>query len=478
MTSIWQETTENTQSPSLTNDVSTNTVIIGGGLTGTLLSYLLTEEGIENIVLEAKTRGSGKTGNSTAKLTLQHGLTYAKFMRTMGFEKAKLYAEANEKAIKRYLHIIEKANINCALEEKPAYLYSTNDETCLQQEYDAAKLIGIDCTLTQQTSLPFAVSSALRFEKQYQFHPLKFLMETSKELTIYENTPVESIRENKVITRDAVITAKNIVYASHYPYNDKAGLFFSRLHQERSYVLALKNAQAVDGMYLGVHGKKFSLRNYGDTLLLGGGNHRTGENQSGHKYDNLDKAAKQWWPKAEIVDHWSAQDNMSLDGMPYIGKYTPFSQHCYVATGYGKWGMTSSMVAASLICDAITGKNSKYSRLFSPQRFTLAASYRNFFSNAAHSATDLLRYPLTTAPYNLAKLPPDSGSIMKIDGKKIGVYRDQDRQLHYVTARCPHMGCELTWNPDERSWDCPCHGSRFTYKGDIIDNPSHKSIKL
>lgn len=478
MTSIWQETASIPPRPGLNRDVATNTVIIGGGLTGVLLGYQLQQRGIDNIILEAKTIGSGKTKGTTAKITLQHGLKYAQLLKTMGYEKTKIYAQANRDAIEEYLNIISRNNINCSLEEKEACLYSVKEEKDLGMEYRAAKRVGIDCSLNYRSPLPFPVNRVLSFRNQYQFHPLNFLTEVSRELTVYENSPAEKIKGRRVFTPEGSVQAKNIVFASHYPYHDKVGFYFSKLHQERSYVLALEKGQDVEGMYLCVDGNAPSLRNWGDYLIVGGGNHRCGENPQGGKYQALEDIAAKYWNGSTVAAKWSAQDNMALDSIPYIGRYSPFSPHCYTATGYEKWGMTSSMVAAMLLADAIDGRYNIYSELFSPQRFTPAASQKNFWRNAAHSAKDLLRYPFTGADHSFQDFPLNTGKIIKTKAGKVGAYRDKTGKFHLVSPRCPHMGCQLAWNPDEKSWDCPCHGSRFDYQGNIIDNPSHKSIKL
>lgn len=479
MESIWSATTSIRPFPALDRDRKTTVAVIGGGLAGILTAYCLAQRGIETIVLEAARIGDGQTKNTTAKITSQHDLIYRKLLQGVGEELAKQYAAANQNAIAAYHRIISEQGISCEFEERPAFLYSTRQQGVLplEQEAAAAQAVGISAHLTKQTSLPFPVSGAIRFDGQAQFHPLKFLQAIAKKLTIFENTRALLVKGKQVLTPHGTVTAEHIVFATHFPFVNAPGFYFARMHQERSYVVALENAAKLDGMYLGIDADGLSFRNSGNLLLLGGGSHRTGENSEGGKYDMLREKAAAFYPDGMEIAHWSAQDCMTLDSIPYIGPFSSATPNWYVATGFGKWGMTSSMVSAMLLTDQITHTPNPYSEVFSPQRFTPSASIQAFLSDSAQAVKGIARQVFTLPEETGKALAAGHGGIVEVDGQKIGVYRNEEGECFFVSTRCPHLGCQLEWNPDEKSWDCPCHGSRFDYRGKLIDNPAQEDIK-
>lgn len=478
MESIWSQTTDIKSYPPLTEDLSADAVVIGGGLAGILTAYLLKQHNIDTIVLEAKRVGGGQTRNSTAKITSQHDIIYTKLIDSFGEELASQYAKANETAIRDYKQLIEKQSIDCSFEELPAYLYSQNQEDVqrLQKEAEAAKRLGIDAEYTRDTALPFSVAGAVRFNNQAQFHPLEFLKAISEGLKIYEDTRVTKVEDNVVSTNHGKVKAKHIVFATHFPFINMPGFYFARMHQERSYVIALKGAARLDGMYYGVDEDGLSLRCWNDILLFGGGGHRTGENSAGGKYAFLRTKAQELIPQGKEVACWSAQDCITLDGVPYIGQFAASTEKWYVATGFAKWGISTSMAAANIITDMILGRENPYSQVFAPGRFTPSASTKQFITDLGQSVKGLARQAFTFPDEQAEKLPAESGGVVEIDGEKVGVYKDENRKLHIVSVRCPHLGCQLEWNPDEKSWDCPCHGSRFDIEGKLLDNPAQINL--
>lgn len=479
MNSIWTKTTKIQEHPILKGDLTADAVVIGGGLAGILTAFLLKQRNINTVVLEAATIGSGQTQNTTAKITLQHNLIYHKLIKNFGEEKAIQYAGANQQAIREYRKIINKKNIDCSFKEVPAYLYSEWEKGSekLLDEMEAAKALGINAEFTTHTQLPFPVTGALKFEKQAEFNPLAFLKALSDDLTIFEQTRVMNVEDNRILTNRGVVTAKHIIFATHFPFLNIPGFYFARMHQERSYVLALENAAQLDGMYLGIDTDGLSFRNYKDVLLLGGGGHRTGENSIGGKYKMLREKAAQFYPEGKEILHWSAQDCMTLDGIPYIGQFSASTPNWYVATGFGKWGMTSSMVSALLISDSIAGVKNPYSEVFSPQRFTPTASMSEFVTNMGQAIKGISKRTFSFHHIDAEKLPAGHGGVVDYKDEKVGVYKDEENNLFVVSIRCPHLGCQLEWNPDEKSWDCPCHGSRFDYKGNILDNPAQTNLE-
>lgn len=424
--SVWWEGAQSPAFPKLSGSAKTGVLIVGGGMAGLLCAYMLERAGVEYMLVEQEQICGGVTKNTTAKITAQHGLIYDKLIREFGVEKAKLYYEANVQAVREYRRICQ--SVDCDFEDKDNYVYSLNDMEAIQNELRALKKIGVPAGFTTSLNLPFRAVGAVKMADQAQFSPLKFAFEISKGLNIFEHTKVLELGKNEVYTTSGKIKAEKIIIATHFPMLNKHGGYFLKLYQHRSYVLALKNAPQVEGMYIDGAQKGLSFRSYKDMLLLGGGSHKTGKN--GGNWRVLESFAKRFYPGSQVVARWATQDCMSLDGVPYIGRYSGSVPNLYVATGFNKWGMSSSMAAAQLLCDMILGKKSPYEEVFSPQRTVLRPQ---LFVNIASSAANLLT---PTVP------------------------------------RCPHLGCALKYNKDERSWDCPCHGSRFDANGKLLDNPA------
>ena len=431
MGSLWEQTSNGCTFESLNQEITTDVLIIGGGMAGILCAYTLHQAGIPYVLAEAGTLCGGITQNTTAKITSQHGLIYDKLIREFGVERAKQYFYANETALGRYRGLCSK--IDCDFEEKPSYVYSLDHREKIEKEILALEKLGGHAEFVKHLPLPFSVAGAVKYSGQAQFHPLKFISAVSKGLHIYEHTTVRELLGTTAITDHGKITAKNIIVATHFPFLNKHRSYFLKMYQHRSYVLALENAQNVAGMYVDEAQKGMSFRNYANLLLIGGGDHRTGK--KGGNWAELRDFARRYYPNAAERYHWAAQDCMTLDGVPYIGAYSAGTSNLYVATGFNKWGMTSSMVSAMILCDFIQGKRNPYAEVFSPSRTILRSQLA---VNAFESIVNLL----TPA-----------------------------------ARRCPHLGCALKWNPYEHTWDCPCHGSRFTQDGRLIDNPATGDLK-
>lgn len=440
-TSIWRKSTKIAERRGLDIDLRTDTVIIGGGMAGILTAYLLKEEGVNCLVLEEGRIGCGQTENTTAKVTSQHNCIYDTLIRQMGAAMAKQYADANQNAIIKYRTIIDELGIQCDWTECSACLYTKEQPEILKRECGAAASLGIAARFNDQTELPFPVSGALYFDGQARFHPLKFMERLSGEVNVYENTKVLRVEDHLVVTDRGKVEAENIIFACHYPFVNVPGYYFLKMHQERSYVVAVKGAAEIQNMYLGIDKDGLSVRPYEDILLIGGGGHRTGENTRGGQYRRLERAAKRYWDGCEEVARWSAQDCMTIDKVPYIGRFAKTKDYWYVATGFGKWGMTSSMTAATILTDMICGKENPWEAVFSPQRKKLK---------------------------NLGALANEGGHAVRgLSGLKSESAGE---------PRCTHLGCRLTWNPEEESYDCPCHGSRFDKDGNRIEGPAQCSL--
>ncbi|HII4523986.1 MAG: FAD-dependent oxidoreductase [Clostridium perfringens] len=476
MKSVWSESCKFRKREALNKDIKTDVLVIGAGIAGILTAYMLKQNGRDVVLIDAAEIASGNTKNTTAKITSQHDLIYSKLITEFGEEKARQYAKANELAIKKYKEIIEDKRIECDFEEKPAYVYSLNEVDVLKEEVEAAKNLGIDAEFVQEANLPFKINGAVKFNNQAQFNPLKFLKGISNELVIYENTRALEIKENLVVTSGGNITANNIVVATHYPIMNAPGYYFMKMHQERSYVLALENTSEIDGMYIDLNKEGYSFRTYNNLLLLGGISHKTGENEEGGSYDELRKVAKELYPKAKEKYYWSAQDCMTIDGIPYIGRYSSETPNIYVATGFNKWGMTSSMVSAMIISDMILEKENDFSEIFSPRRFDLSLSINNIANDLIETAKNFIAQKVYIPSSEIEHIKNGHGGIIEYNGEKVGVYKNKEGKEFFVSTKCTHLGCQLSWNADELTWDCPCHGSRFDYKGRLIGSPATKDL--
>lgn len=431
MGSLWEQTWEQVGFPALDGDRNTDVLIIGGGMAGILCAYQLHGAGVPYVLVEAETVCSGITKNTTAKITSQHGLIYDKLISKFGIERARQYLAANEKALQTYRELCR--GMDCGFEEKAAYTYSLSDRRKTERELRALEKLGFPAEFTDKLPLPFPIAGAVRFPHQAQFHPLKFVSGLVKGLHIYEHTRVRELIGATAVTNHGRIYAKKIVVTTHFPFLNKHGSYFLKLYQHRSYVIALQNAPDVNGMYLDEAQAGMSFRNYENLLLVGGGDHRTGKKGGGWR--ELRDFARQHYPPAEERSHWATQDCMSLDGVPYIGRYSASTRDLYVATGFNKWGMTASMVSAMILSDLVQEKENPYEEVFSPSRSIL---HPQLAVNGVEAVVSLL----TPAP-----------------------------------RRCPHLGCALKWNPIEHTWDCPCHGSRFTRDGKRIDSPATGNLK-
>ena len=460
MKSLWSKTTQLPEQKALNADLQVQNVVIGAGMAGILIAYFLQENGQEVVILEANEIASGQTKNTTAKITSQHGLIYNDLIKNTGIKRAKGYARANEDAIQIYKEIITKEGIACHFEELPSFLYCKKEDGLgkIKKEVEVAKRLGIKAEYVRGdkiTELPFGVMAAAKFEHQAQFHPLEFIRGIIKKLTIYEHTKVLKVEGHMVVTDKQVVVAENIIFATHYPFPIVPGFYFMRQHQSRSYALAIEGKDVpkqLKGMYYGIDSDSLSFRHADGKLIVGGSSHRTGkhfqiETKNRAKrypgaFSYLREQVKQYYPNAEEVANWAAQDCMPHDGIPFIGQFSLLHKNWYVATGFQKWGMTSAMVAAKIVSDKILGRENVYADVFSPQRLLIRAGYKAFLTDALESVIMIVK-----------------GAFSK------------------KSKRCRHMGCALRWNEEEKSWDCECHGSRFEEGGEIIDGPAQVDLE-
>ncbi|MBR0350072.1 MAG: FAD-dependent oxidoreductase [Clostridia bacterium] len=428
MQSVWFENINKPEFDSLDGNCETDVLIIGGGLAGILCAYMLEQKGVDYLLIEADRICCGVTADTTAKVTAQHGLIYDKIISKYGLEYAREYYNLNSNAVKIYRDLCKK--YDCNFETKSAYVYSLEENEDIENEIEAYRAIGIPFDTVTQTPLPLDIYKAIRLDNQGQINPLELLFKISENLNIREKTKLINLDDTSAETDCGRIKYKRAVFTTHFPILNKHGLFSLKMYQDRSYVIALENAQDVDGMYIDASGKGLSFRNYRNLLLLGGGSHRTGK--KGGSYTELLQFTKTHYPEATVKTQYATQDCMTLDSMPYIGQYSKNTPNLFVATGFNKWGFTSAMVAAELLCDMLTNSKNidENANIYSPSR---SIFHPQLAVNIFESFIGLI---LPTVP------------------------------------RCPHLGCALKYNKAEHSWDCPCHGSRFTEDGKLINNPA------
>ncbi len=424
--SLWTQDVTMPHFPRLQRDIKTDVLIIGGGMTGVLTAYMLRQRGIDCVLVEQNAIGSGTTQNTTAKLTLQHGLCYHRLLKERGLGVAQGYYLANRAALDEFTVLCQ--NIDCDYEVQDNYVYSVDDPNKLQREMAALDAVGCDARFHTQLSVPADIAGAVCVPQQAQFHPLKFLARIADGLPIYEHTKVREMMGNVAITAGGKIFADTVVVATHFPFINKHGWYFVKMYQHRSYVVALAGAPPIEGMIVDADDAGLSFRRHGEWMLVGGGGHRTGKQGDGWAHPQT--AAREYFPHSTARYRWAAQDCMSLDGAPYIGQYSRRTPQTLVATGFNKWGMTGAMVSAQLLSDRLSGTANPLAEVFSPSRSILKPQLA---VNLAESTVNLLT---PTSP------------------------------------RCPHLGCALRWNAEEHSWDCPCHGSRFDETGGLLDGPA------
>ncbi len=479
--------------PALEKDLSVEVAIVGGGLTGLTTAYLLAKSGIQVALLEADVLLNGTTGHTTAKITAQHDIIYNEFMQHFGAEKAKSYYQANENALHFIRDFVNSERLACDFSDEDAYLYSTTNIGVrkLEQEFKAYENLGIPGEWVEKTPLDLGIKGGLTMKNQAQFHPLKYAAHLIKGAIEHGGIffgetvalDIEGGEKPTIVTRNGPkISADHVVIASHFPFFDGGGLYFTRMYAERSYVVAATIEQEYPGgMYLSVDNSVRSLRYTNmdgkKLILVGGEKHKTGQGMDTlNYYEALQTFGKDLFQLFDVRFRWSAQDLTTLDKLPYIGKVTDRHPNILVATGFRKWGMTTSTVAAHLLNDLIHERSNPLEELYSPSRFSADPSIKQFISTNADVAKHLVQGKLEDSDKSIHDLEDDEGAVVKINGKRTGAYKDREGELHLVDTTCTHLGCEVSWNHGDRTWDCPCHGSRFSYRGEVIEGPAEKPL--
>jgi glycine/D-amino acid oxidase-like deaminating enzyme/nitrite reductase/ring-hydroxylating ferredoxin subunit len=475
--SAWLDTPEGVQRPPLAADVTADVAVIGGGLAGLSTAYELRQDGADVVVLEGRTVASGVSGNTTAKLSALHGL-----VSSHGLETARAYAGMNQWGVERVRDLAAELGIDCDLDVRPNFTYTEDPERHgdLVAEVDAASAAGLEVSLAESTEVPGAVA-AVRCEDQAQFHPVKYLRGLANALAeggaaVHEHTRALGVGDGAVTT-DAGhrVRAGRVVVATQIPFLDR-GLFFARASVERSYAITVAvEGPLPDGMYLQAESPGRTLRTIpwrDETLLMvGGESHSLGHGDPVPCFEALERYARDRFEVTRIEHRWDAHDFMPDDGLPYIGRLTPFSDDVLVITGGKKWGLAMGVGAGRALAHRIAGRESEWASAFDPWRRPKPSSVKTWAELGADTALHLVADRLKRTG-SAADLAPGEGRVVGSGLGQEAVHRDDDGQLHAVSARCTHLGCIVEWNAAERTWDCPCHGSRFGAKGEVLTGPA------
>jgi glycine/D-amino acid oxidase-like deaminating enzyme/nitrite reductase/ring-hydroxylating ferredoxin subunit len=485
--SLWLATAEVDEFPALEGDIQVDVAVVGAGITGVSVAHFLKREGKSVALLEMRRIGLGTTGNTTAKLTVGHSLVYAKLFSTHGAETARLYAESNREAISQMDTLATELGIDCDWESASNYVYteSSGRLDTLEEELDAMRRAGILAELTRETDLPFPVAGAIRVDDQAQFHPLKYLAGLVARIPgdgshVFEQTRATGVKSGEtasVETSSGRVLARHVVVATQLPFLDR-GLFFAKAHPQKSFAVSAEvdEARAPRGMYISIDEPTRSIRSAPSGkgnrhLIVGGESRRPGDEQNDEDaYRALEEFTHAEFGVASEL-HWSAHDYIPADGLPYIGRLRRGDERIHVATGFAKWGLTKGTIAARIITDAIVGRSNPWAALYDTRRWTPRASAKSLAAEngrvARRFVADRIRSPSAGE-----QLAPGEGAVMRAGLRHQAVYRDESGKTHVLTARCPHLGCLVAWSEADKTWECPCHGSRFTAEGSLLQGPA------
>ncbi|MBE0447334.1 MAG: FAD-dependent oxidoreductase [Actinobacteria bacterium] len=490
--SLWIDTTPTTDLPSLRGSIRADVAVIGGGIAGITAAALLKEAGKTVAVIEADRVIKGVTGYTTAKVTSLHGLIYHELIDRFGEKDASIYADANQSAIEQIASLVKQKDIPCDFVRTPMYVYTESKKnlSAIQKEVRAAQKLGLPASYTEAIPLPFDIAGAIRLEGQAQFHPREYLLALAKEIPdgdshIFEKTRALGIEEDGpciVVTDRGEVEAKNVIIATHFPFHD-TGLFFARLHPYHSYALGVRiRGEVPEGMYYTKDGKRFAIRNQptedGPMLIISGRRHKVGQGgDTLAEYKSLERHTRERFDVKSIDYYWSTEDYHTPDNVPYIGR-SPTSKRVYLATGFGGWGMTSGTVSGMILPDLILGRENPWSPFFDPSRLHLLASSKRLIAENTGVVKEFTKgLLLRPQPQDPADLQRGEGRKMVVKHREVAAHKDEEGNVYILSPVCNHMGCVVNWNNAERTWDCPCHGSRYNYDGTVFHGPAQADLR-
>ena len=471
----------------LEGEVEADVAVLGGGLVGITTALMLQEDGRDVVLLDAGRLGTGVSGHTTAKVSSQHGLKYDSLRSMYGLEAA---APTGRPTRWRWNGWPSASRIThrLRLQAPPVVRLRAEGESTddIEQEAEAAAAAGLPASLDRSAPLPYPVAAAVRFDDQAEFHVRKYMGALVEQFTAAGGRAFEHSRASQVDSGDpclvrlpgGMVKAARVVVATHYPFLDRS-LAFARVHPQRSYAVLCRVKKAPPhGMFLSASSPTRSIRavpvDGEELLMVGGEGHKTGTGgDTRQRYDALRRFADEHWGVESVEYRWSSQDNSSIDKLPLIGRVAPHDANLQMATGFDKWGMTGGTAAAMILTDACAGREHPWASLFDPRRLNLRVSVPDGIKENAETGFRMVRDRLVNRGGRpIEELEPGEGDIVEYDGDKVAGYRDDDGRLVAVSTRCTHLGCQVNWNAAERSWDCPCHGSRFAPDGAVLQGPA------
>lgn len=481
----------------LEQDISCDVTIIGGGITGLTCAYYLSKKGLNVVVLEKDYLMSKTSGNTTGKITAQHDLFYKYLIDNFDTDTAKKYLSANLDAIKNIKQIIDEEQIDCDFEYQSAYVFTKSNSYIqdIKDEVKVTRTLGLDSKLLTKIPLPIGnVLCAIKFPNQAQFNPRKYATGLCSSILnnkglIFENSKVTDIQKIKDIYSTKVgeysVESKYVILATRYPFINAPGFYFLKMYQTISYCASFSiSDKTFSGMYINAENPTLSARiakdNGKNILLLSGCSHKVGKPSGvSDPFSTLMTFAHSIYSDAELISKWSTEDSVSLDKLPYIGQFSSLMPNMYIATGFKKWGMTLSNIAANILVDMILGNENNYSKIFDSTRLHPIQNKEEMGNMIKEATSSIVLKKFTLPNSTIQSLAPNEGKIIEFEGTKVGVYKDRDGNIYKIRPVCTHLGCELSWNQTSKTWDCPCHGSRFNYEGKLLYGPAlHDLTKL
>lgn len=490
-TSYWIATSEDEDRPALTSDAEVDLVVIGGGITGLTAAVLAARGGARVMVLEARRLAMGTTGNTTAKVTTLHGLVYSELQERLGLDTARAYADLNRLGLAQVRTLTAELGIDCDLTEMDAVTYTEQADRRgeIEREVDVATSLGFAASYGETVSLPYPVAGAIRFTGQALFHPRRYALGLARAIeaaggTIHEATRVLGAdldgERCRVTTARGSVIADRVIVATLLPVVDRIGLF-ARTEPSRSYALSAPASDTnLSAMYLSVDTPTRSVRPHpdpsGTRLIITGEGHKTGQATAPMEHYGALAAFARDRLGVEPEYRWSAQDYRSADGLPFIGRLDPRSDRILGATGFRKWGMTNGTAAGVLLAEQVLGREHPLAPVFDTTRVRPIAGAPAFVQANLNVAKRFIGDRLRTKP-GLHDVRPGDGAVIRLNGRDVAAYRADDGAVSAVSARCTHLGCLVGFNAAERSWDCPCHGSRFDTDGRVIEGPATRRLR-
>ncbi len=480
----WNATAGKTSFPRLSGDLTVDVAIVGGGIVGITTARMLKDRGLRVAVLEAHRVGRQVTGRSTAKVTSQHGLVYQTLVEKFGEQRAGLYAQAQESALRTIERLAAAHGIACDLQPSVAFAFTQQEQNVarVEKEVDVARQLGLPASLVRQTDLPFDVLAACRFDRQAQFHPTRYVVGLAGTIPgdgshVFELCRASDWGPDRVVTATGTVNARHVVMATHLPLGQIGG-YYARAFPEAESVIAARIARVPAGMYINVEQPSFSIRTHtqgnGDVYaIVAGTSFKPGHtDEERESFESIESWLAAHFEAGPVEHRWVNMDYKSMDSAPFIGWSTGPRKGYLVATGFNAWGITNGTAAAMILADLAAGKENRWSALFDARRVKPLAGAMEFAKENAAVALHLAGGYLSRKPASLEELGPGDAAILKVDGKNVAAFRDEQGHVHAVSAVCTHMGCVVGWNETDRTWDCPCHGSRFGLDGDVIHGPA------